>query len=455
MIFSYRVANRYILKDIELPLGPANVILLTGEENRSFELLGGIVAGLFPVEGANMVGHLEQLVRDLSGELDITDGRIPESSVYIGPDPERHLLFSRVDEEIYAQTGLLQDQNTVLDRFGLGSCFVERRISTLSGGEKMRLALSIAFSKSTQCTVLHGVVPWLDVKGKIKLQEEIEKIRQRGGCVLILEQEIEGLLPVADEIFYFKGGKLVTCKRENISRRRDPVRSLLSRVTQTVKKNQNSSELIRFSNIRFQYEKLLQDGFQLADISFSLRSSTVYGLTGDNGAGKSTIARIIMRLESPLSGTVFFRGKDLQTIPRADLVSNVCYVGQFPEQQITLSTVDQYRKKAHRTENEISKALLHGYFDDERRYPIAQLSPLDMKILCIAAFTCADTALVILDEPTWGIDAEGELRLCEVLLGIASHIPGISILIISHDHGFIHALDAEVLRLEGGHIVTH
>ncbi len=452
MIFSYKVQNRYILKNIKVPLEPAHVILLTGEENRSFELLGGIIAGLFPVEGADKVGPLEALVRDLSGELDLVDGRIPESSVYLGPDPERHLLFSRVDEEIYAQTGLLQNQSTVLERFGLDPSFAERKISTLSGGEKMRLALAVAFSRSAQCTVLHGVVPWLDIKGKKQLNEEIKKIRRRGGCVLILEQEVEGLFPIADDILYFERGGLVHCNREKIMQRRDPVRSLLHRVTQTIKKKRNAPELVRFSSVCFQYEKVLHDGFLLADVSFSLRSDAVYGIIGDNGAGKSTIAKIIMRLESPVSGTVYLHGKDLQSIPRPDLVRNVCYVGQFPEQQITLSTVDQYRKKAYRTGNEISVMLLSGYFDDARQYPISQLSPLDMKILCIAAFIHADTGLVILDEPTWGIDAEGESRLCEILHEIASRVSGISILIISHDRGFIQAMDAEILELDNGHI---
>ncbi len=455
MIFSYKVHNRLILKNITISLEPAKVILLTGDENRGFELLGGIVAGLFPVDVSDMVGHLEQLVRDLSGDLEIFEGSIPESSVYLGPDPERHLLFSRVDEEVYAQTGLRQNQNTVLGRFGLDASFAERRISTLSGGEKMRLALSVAFSRSVYCTVLHGVVPWLDIEGKKKLEEEIEKVRQKGGCVLILEQEIEGLLPIADDILYFKGDSIVPCDREKVAQRRESVRLILGRITQAVKKNRNMSELLQFSNVRFQYEKTLHDGFQLADISFSLQSSGVYGFIGDNGAGKSTIAKIIMGLESPVSGTVFFLGKNLKTIPRSDLVRSICYVGQFPEQQITLSTVDQYRKKACRAGNEISEALLRGYFDDEWRYPIAQLSTLDMKILCIAAFICEDTRLVILDEPTWGIDAEGESRLCEILLEIVSRVSGVSILIISHDQGFIRALNAQILRLDRGRIYLY
>ncbi len=444
-----------MLKNIKIPLEPAKVILLTGDENRGFELLGGIVAGLFPVDVTDMVGHLELLVRDLGGELDIIEGRIPRSSVYLGPDPERHLLFARVDEEIYAQTGLLRNQNTVLERFGLGASFAERRISTLSGGEKMRLALAIAFSKSAQCTLLHGIVPWLDTEGKKKLEEEIEKVRQRGGCVLILEQEIEGLLSIADNIFYFKKNTLIPGNREKFAQRRGSVHSILGRIARTVKKNPNTSELLRFDTVRFQYERTLHDGFQLADVSFSLNNSSVYGLIGDNGAGKSTIAKIIMGLELPASGTVYFLDKDIQSIPRSDLVRNVCYVGQFPEQQITLSTVDQYRKKANRAGNEISEALLRMYFDDKKQYPIALLSPLDMKILCLSAFICEDTRLVILDEPTWGIDAEGESRLCEIVLSIVLHISDISILIISHDRGFIHALNAKILRLDRGRIYIY
>jgi ABC-type multidrug transport system ATPase subunit len=454
MVFSYRVKGQYLLKNIGIPIEPAKVILLTGDENRNLGLLGGIVAGLFPVHVTESIGYLEHLVRDLHGDLEIVEGSMPESSVYLGSDPERHLLFSRVDEEVYAQTGFKNNQRTVIKRFGLTDFFLERRISTLSGGEKMRLALAIAFSRSVGCIVLHGVVPWLDARGKDKLMHEISEARRTGSCVFIIEQEVERLLPVADITLCFTDAQIKAWDTKEIIRRRTSIRRRLDIRRINTTHNPEALPLLVFDGVHFEYEKL-QEGFSLRDVSFSLRNGGIYGLIGDNGAGKSTIAKIIMRLESPSSGTITFLGKNLQDIPRMDLVRRICYIGQFPEQQITLSTVEQYRKKASRTGNGLAVKLLQKYFDEERVYPIAGLSPLELKMLCIAAFISEDTRLIIFDEPTWGIDTEGERRLCGMLGEIVSHLKHLTIFIISHDRLFIKALNAHILTLDRGHISAY
>ena len=131
MIFTYKVRDQYILENINIPLARGKIILLTGIENISFSILGGIISGLFPVEEKEALPQIEELIKYFTGELIISDGKVPSKAFYLGPDPEKHLLFSRVGEEIYAQThiGNKENQFEILSRFGLGQQFIDRKIS--------------------------------------------------------------------------------------------------------------------------------------------------------------------------------------------------------------------------------------------------------------------------------------------------------------------------------------
>jgi ABC-type multidrug transport system ATPase subunit len=453
MKFSYRVRGEVGLENIDVPFKQGEILVITGVENHAFSLIGGIIAGLFPIDDSDMIPQIDELIKYFAGELIIHEGDPAGDAVYLGPDPEKHLLFSRVYEEISAQLGPKKHCDRVLSLFGLGKEFAKRRISTLSGGEKMKLALNIAFSKPVRTVVLHGVLPWLDEEGKSRLFGVIENARTQKRSVVLLEQEIEILHGKADRVLYFDGSACVPYLPEKRSALLASVSKKSSYIKSVLVKRGENKEILRLESIRFRYEQGEYSGFALRNVDCVLYSSRVYGLVGDNGTGKSTLARLILRTVHPEEGKITLFGKDLATVPRARLRQMVCFVGQFPEQFITLSEVDQYKLRAKKTENILSAQLLQDGFPEHSTYPVATLSPIELKILLLASGISARTRLVILDEPTWGIDLEGEISLLAILLKIAAAIPEITFLIISHDLDFIHRLNAEVLILKGGRVL--
>jgi ABC-type multidrug transport system ATPase subunit len=315
----------------------------------------------------------------------------------------------------------------------------------------MKLALAIAFFRNTDCIVLHGVVPWLDSGGKKSLIERIENAKSVGGCVVMLEQETALLERYADIYLYFDGKTLVSGysgNRNRISQRNASVFESLKRTT----RKGRAGAIVEFKGVQFHYELMHTDGFHLTELSFQLCGSHIYGLVGDNGTGKSTIAKLILRLETPQKGEICLYGFDLKNLKRENLMRRVCYIGQFPEQHLTLSSVEQYRHRAERNRNRVSKMLLEQCFDPEGTYPLAQLTPLELKMLSLAAFVSCDTRLIIIDEPTWGIDAEGLGTLFGIVIQIAELLENVAILIISHDQQLIESLDADVFLLREGYL---
>jgi ABC-type Mn2+/Zn2+ transport system ATPase subunit len=448
MTFTYSVEDLILLDHITLPLEPGSLTLLTGIENQAFGLIGGVVSGLFPIDEAENIPYLEELVRVFTGTLEVSDGSLPEQAVYLGPDPERHLLFARVDEELSAQMGMKADPAAVLGRFHLEERFLERRISSLSGGEKMKLALSIAFSKKAPCTVLHGIVPWLDEDGRACLVHEISESLQDNRCVLVMEQEIGTLGPRADHVLDFDGKKLHPHRDVHQSRLEGDIVQVCRRLGQLGKAESSADAAVTFRDVGFYYEVDGERGFELSHLSFILERSRTYALIGSNGAGKSTIANLILRLETPCEGSISLFEQPLESMSRRTIMERVCYVSQFPEQHITLSNVQQYRDRAERRNNPLSMRLLDGFFDPNEEYPLSQLTPLQMKVLSLASFVTGRTGLIILDEPTWGIDPTGLCRFLEYLSRAVQPLDAPSILIITHDIALVKLLGARIMRLE-------
>jgi energy-coupling factor transport system ATP-binding protein len=459
--FSYKVGKKILLDGINLPLSDGEITLITGVENTSLMLLGGLLAGLFPIDAEETIDQIAPLIRPFTGTLEIYNGAMPHSAAYMGPDPERHLIFSRVDEEIQAQTGVSLRNDTsrqaaLIDRFDLPADFLRRKISSLSGGEKMKLGLALTFAKDTNLLILHGVLPWLDERGKEKLITELRDAAESGKTVVILEEEIHLISRHADNTYYFDGTKLVTFDPVLIKERQERVSRCAAELhDRAVEKTGDSSgaiersnriEVLRFDGVNFGYDR---EKDLLTRVSFVIESSGLYALIGENGAGKSTIAQLILRLYQPAQGKIFFLDRDLSSLNRKDLVETICYLGQFPEQHITLSGAGEYKRRAGDSQNLLSLNILESLFPDGKEYPIAGLRPLEMKFLQIAASITSFTKLIILDEPTWGLDKDGEVQLLELLTEISRRIPGVSFLYISHDKDFLNDLGAIIFKLAG------
>lgn len=452
MLFSYKVSGNPILEHVDIPIQRGKVVLLTGVENSAFGLLGGIISGLFPLEDRIDIPGVAELVAPFTGSVEVIEGELPERAVYLGPDPEKHLFFSHVHEEIYAQTGKGEDQSSVLQRFGLREDLLRRKVSTLSGGEKVKLALSIAFSQAVDCIVLHGVIPWLDHEGRRALLHAIVEKKRQGVSIVILEQEIDILKEYTDHILFFKGKTLEPYLEERRAHSEKALLGVSTRLLNELKKERSEEAVLRFDSVQFFYDQQKRDVFHLEDLSFVFYASRIYGLIGENGAGKSTIARLILRTEKPLSGNIRFLDKDISLLQRGELVEKICFLGQFPEQFIILSNVEEYKRYAERSGNSLSRSLLAKYFCEEKTLPVSMLSPLQLKILSVSAFISEETRLIIFDEPTWGIDQEGKCTLLEMLSDGMKGLPNASILMITHDLDFIRRLNAEILLLSGGRI---
>ncbi len=181
--------------------------------------------------------------------------------------------------------------------------------------------------------------------------------------------------------------------------------------------------------------KDFKDTRAVDDLSFSVNKGDVYGFLGQNGAGKSTTIRMLLTLIKPTSGEIDLFGKKLTT-HRTEILKQVGAVIEKPDLYKYLSAYDNLSIFARMSGMKITRSFLMKQLQlvglEERANSKVKTFSQGMKQrLGIAVALVHDPALVILDEPTNGLDPQGIADIRNLILRLSSEM-GKTVLISSH-----------------------
>ena len=218
--------------------------------------------------------------------------------------------------------------------------------------------------------------------------------------------------------------------------------------------------MLELKNISFRVENDARnpDRDILDDVSLTVGDNRFVVITGPNGGGKSTLAKIIMGVERPTAGSIFFDGQDITALSvteRANL--GIAYAFQQPVRFKGLTVSDLVGLAAGKKleQGELCDYLTQvglcarDYID---RDVDASLSGGEIKRIEIAMALARKARLTIFDEPEAGIDLWSFNHLIAVFKKLRSQTRGTS-LIISHQERILDVAD-EIVVLAGGHIVA-
>lgn len=181
----------------------------------------------------------------------------------------------------------------------------------------------------------------------------------------------------------------------------------------------------------------------LEDISFSLEEKMFLGVVGPNGAGKTTLLRVVLGLLRPGRGTVRVMG-----MTPAELKHELHHIGYMPQQVIfdplfPVSVYDvvmmgraccigtlRFPKKADK-EAVLDSIEMVGLDGLEGR-PVGELSGGEQKRAFLARALCRETHILLLDEPTAGLDLPSQQQFMELLVELKERL-GLSVIFVSHD----------------------
>ncbi|MCX7986579.1 MAG: ABC transporter ATP-binding protein [Bacteroidales bacterium] len=183
--------------------------------------------------------------------------------------------------------------------------------------------------------------------------------------------------------------------------------------------------------------------FRAGPISFTLAEGELAMLIGPNGVGKSTLLKTLIRLNEPIEGQVFFQGRPLRQIPKAEMSKYIAFVSTETSYPFYISVYElvslgriPYLNWMGRLSSEdrriVERAIEQMQLEHLRNKPIQEVSDGERQKALIARALAQDTPVILLDEPTAFLDIVNKHNIIH-LLGDIAHQQKKTVLLTTHD----------------------
>jgi len=212
--------------------------------------------------------------------------------------------------------------------------------------------------------------------------------------------------------------------------------------------------VLRFDDVWFAYG----DQQVLRGTSLALEAGETVALLGPNGVGKTTLTKLIVGLLHPGRGAVSVCGRSTQDRVPEQLARQVAYVFQHPDQQLferSVSSEVAFAPRLRALHTDDVEALVRDALRRTGLENLAEEHPFDLppaqrKLVALAAALAQRPQLLVLDEPTQGLDRSSRARVVEVVRGLGAD--GVAVLAVTHDPALVAEAFERSLVLEDGRI---
>lgn len=440
--FKYDGAKENVLENINLTVEYGETVLLSGVSGEGKSTLLSIINGVIPfVNSGEFSGSVE-----IDGK-DVTKLKISERSKLIGTvlqNADEQIIYDLVNEEIAFGCENLNIASEEIDRrierfTMLMQIEKNAKTKTLSGGQKQRLITASTLAMEQKIIILDEPLANLDTHTAHILLKALRNLANSGYAVLIVEHRLDVVKNYIDKVMRIENKQLFTSTDIND----------LNSGIKTIPHADGSlpgEVLIKGKKLFFAAgDRNIIDGLDI-----EIRAGERIVLLGENGCGKTTLMRMLARLNKPNDGALS------QTITKSKKAnskwfSKVGYVYQNPTYQLfmpTLLSEISFKAKSEEIAREMINAF--GLSGLEQRHP-QSLSEGQKRRASIAAVCASEPTVLFLDEPTVGQDYENLCKTVETVNKINKNL-GTAIVTVTHDKRCAGALADRVLIIENGKI---
>lgn len=440
--FKYDGAKENVLENINLTVEYGETVLLSGVSGEGKSTLLSIINGVIPfVNSGEFSGSVE-----IDGK-DVTKLKISERSKLIGTvlqNADEQIIYDLVNEEIAFGCENLNITSEEIDRrverfTTLMQIEKSAKTKTLSGGQKQRLITASTLAMEQKIIILDEPLANLDTHTAHILLKALRNLANSGYAVLIVEHRLDVVKNYIDKVMRIENKQLFTSTDIND----------LNSGIKTIPHADGSlpgEVLIKGKKLFFAAsDRNIIDGLDI-----EIRAGERIVLLGENGCGKTTLMRMLARLNKPNDGALS------QTITKSKKAnskwfSKVGYVYQNPTYQLfmpTLLSEISFKAKSEEIAREMINAF--GLSGLDQRHP-QSLSEGQKRRASIAAVCASEPTVLFLDEPTVGQDYKNLCKTVETVNKINKNL-GTAIVTVTHDKRCAGALADRVLIMENGKI---
>jgi len=202
--------------------------------------------------------------------------------------------------------------------------------------------------------------------------------------------------------------------------------------------------------------RVVKDKVLIDDATFDMRTGEVLAIVGPSGSGKSSLLRLLNRLDEPTSGTVYVEGIDYRQIAPRELRRKLGLVNQRPylfpgtvEENLQFGPLQRGETLSHDSvEQLLARVGLNGYASRN----VANLSGGEAQRVSVARTLANSPLILLLDEPTSALDESSKLEVESSIRNIVQS-QGLTCVLVTHDTAQARRLAERALLLEGGRIM--
>ncbi len=504
--FSYPGSDKKILDNINLTIKKGSYITLCGKSGcGKTTLLKHLKSVITP--------HGERTGEIYFDGKPISDSDLREQSSKIGyvmQNPDSQIVTDKVWHELaFGLESLGYEQKTIRLRvaemasyFGIQGWF-HKNVTELSGGQKQLLNLASIMAMQPEVLILDEPTSQLDPIAASDFLNTVRKINlELGTTVIITEHRLEDVYYCADRVIVMENGKIIAddtprnvgdqlknTNNDMFAALPSPVQiyygvesSLTCPLTVREGRNWLSDEFskkeIRFDCVQtgeklkedydvavtmkevwFRYEKDSPD--ILKGVTLSVERGKVFAIVGGNGTGKSTTVKALCGIVKPYRGKILIDGKYIEKYKQSELfTNNLAMLPQDPQSLFVKKTVyedlEEMLSGQKLSEEETEKKIME-VAEITQIIPLLDSHPYDLsggeqQRAALAKVLLTNPRILILDEPTKGIDNFFKLKFAEIIAELKEK--GVTIIMVSHDVEFCAKYADTVSMFFDGSVIT-
>lgn len=456
------------LDNINLNVSRGEVLALMGENGAGKSTLMKILSGVYiKDEGKILIDGKEVEIKNIKEaeklgisiihqELSVLPNLTVAENIFLSNE-----LTDKVTMKLNRKT-MNEQCRKYLDQIG---CNVNPndRVSNISIGEMQMLEIAKAVSKNTNLIVMDEPTTALTDTETEKLFEVIEKLKKKNMAIIYISHRLDEIFRICDRVNVLRDGKYVGEKKVSDITKDDLITMMVGR------KMEDQYPYLEPKEVKtvLKLKNICMNGV-LKNINLEIRSGEILGLSGLMGAGRSETAKVIFGEYKKTSGTIEINGKEVKINSTRDAIENgIAYLSEDRKKEglilplsvkdnMTLVSLDQFERKNKSINKKHEEETVEAFIKrlsiktPSSKQLIKNLSGGNQQKVIIAKWLMQSPKILIIDEPTKGIDVGAKKEIYEVLNDLKKY--GTAVVMISSDMPEIIGISDRVVVMHEGSI---
>lgn len=454
-----------VLKGIDLTVNSGEVLALIGGNGAGKSTLMKIIMGIYQPDAGEVF---------ISGEKITAFKPIVSLQKGIYMVPQEPMLFPNMTVEENILIGFKEKYNILRDKLisimkEIGwNLDLNRKALSLSIAEQQIVELLRGLLRESRLLILDEPTSSLTFDEVESLFKVVKGLREKGIGIIYITHRLAEVFEISTHVAIMRDGMITLQGPITNFTREMLVKGLLPENMQDVERSVQNSEVIDYSGLKPTLHLEHFSGYGFKNITFNIYPGEVLGVAGLVGAGRTELATTIFGRERPLGGKVYLDGRDITGLTtREAIAAGINYV---PEDRHLNGLFGMATIAANTTSSDLHNSEMgHGFLDKKKEQEITgkyirefrtkvtgqdqeagSLSGGNQQKIVIARCLATHPKVVILDEPTRGIDAAARGDVYSIILQLKKQ--GVAIMLISSDMEEIVELSDRAVVMYQGYI---